>query len=122
LKWGAPASNGGADVTSYKVYVGTTAGFTRGDPFTTVPGTTTTATVPQLTNGTTYYFQVTAVNQAGEGQPSEVQATPAPEAPGAPTGLTPTPRNAQVTLKWRTPAPLSGTHCPSYKAYVGTTT
>jgi titin len=119
LNWDPPASNGGSDVTSYKVYVGTTAGFTRGDPFTSTPGTT--ATVPQLTNGTTYYFQVTAVNQVGEGQPSEVPATPAPEAPGAPTGLTATRGNGQVTLNWDPPASNGGSDVTSYKVYVGTT-
>jgi predicted phage tail protein len=119
LKWNPPASDGGATVTGYKVYVGSTAGFTRGDPFTSVTGTI--ATVPNLTNGTTYYFQVTAVNSAGEGQASEVPATPAAEAPGAPTGLTATPGNAQVTLKWNPPASDGGATVTGYDLYAGTT-
>jgi predicted phage tail protein len=119
LKWNPPASNGGADVTGYKVYVGTTAGFTRGDPFTSVTGTT--ATVPNLVNGTTYHFQVTAVNSAGEGQASEMPATPAAEAPGPPTGLTATPGNTQVTLKWNPPASNGGATVTGYDLYAGTT-
>jgi predicted phage tail protein len=119
LKWNPPASDGGATVTSYNIYEGTTAGFTRGTPLTSVADTI--ATVPNLVNGTTYHFQVTAVNSAGEGQASEVAATPAPEAPGPPTGLTATPGNTQVTLKWNPPASDGGATVTGYDLYAGTT-
>jgi cellulose 1,4-beta-cellobiosidase len=58
---------------------------------------------PAVTNGTTYYYVVTAVNVGGESAPSaEATATPtAPvNPPAAPTGLTATGGNAQVALSW----------------------
>ncbi len=79
LSWSAPASNGGSAVTSYKVYQGTTSG---GETLLTSGGCSglgnvLTCTQASLTNGTTYYYKVSAVNAIGEGsQSSEANATP----------------------------------------------
>jgi predicted phage tail protein len=110
LSWAAPASNGGSAVTGYDLYVGTTADLNGSTPIARV--TSTVVTVTRLTNGTTYYFKVAAVNRIGAGAASsEAQATLV-TTPGAPTGLTATPGNAQVTLSWAAPAsgdaPISG--------------
>lgn len=64
LDWTAPASNGGAAVTSYKIYRGTSAGSLA---YLTTVGNVLTYTDSGLTTGTTYYYQVSAVNSAGEG-------------------------------------------------------
>jgi hypothetical protein len=104
LSWTAPASDGGSRVTSYNVFEGTTADLSGSAPVTNVTGTT--VTLPALINGTRYYFWVTAVNRVGEGPPSnEVSAVPL-TVPEAPTGLTATPGDSQVTLSWA--APTSG--------------
>ena len=96
LSWTAPASDGGSKVTGYKVYAVTTGDSNGSAPVAEASGTT--FTLPRLVNGTPYYFRVTAVNRAGEGQPSnEASATPV-TTPGAPTGLTATAGNGQVTL------------------------
>src|SRR6185295_11794813 len=67
-----------------------------------------------VTNGTTYYYVVTATNAAGtSGNSNESSATPvAPPPPPAPTGLTAAPGNAQVKLTWS-----AVTGAASYKVY-----
>jgi cellulose 1,4-beta-cellobiosidase len=61
----------------------------------------TTYTVSNLNNGTTYYFVVSAVNGGGESfNSAEVNATPQIPAPKAPAGLSATAGNNQVALTW----------------------
>ena len=90
----------GGGATSYNVKRGTASG----GPYTTVgsPAGTTYADT-SLTNGTAYYYVVTAVNATGEsGNSNQATATPkaAPTAPGAPLNLTATGGNQQVSLAW----------------------
>ncbi|CAK0763968.1 hypothetical protein CCP3SC15_3040001 [Gammaproteobacteria bacterium] len=62
------------DATSYNVYRGTTAGGESTTPLTT---TDTSIAITGLTNGTTYFFKIAAVNAAGNGTLSnEASATP----------------------------------------------
>ena len=68
---------------------------------------------PGLTNGTKYYYVVSAYNSAGESaNSSEVSATPtAPvTVPAAPTGLAATAGNAQVSLSWNASAGATSYH------------
>jgi fibronectin type 3 domain-containing protein len=85
LEWNPPSSNGGASITSYRVYRGTSPG---GEVRTTPVGTVSSTSfddVDNLSAGTTYYYVVAAVNSAGEGALSaEVSATVAPGVPGRP--------------------------------------
>jgi PKD repeat protein len=80
LSWTAPASNGGVNITSYRVYRGTASGsetlLTTGGC--SGLGAVLTCTDSGLTNGQTYYYKVSAVNSLGEGaQSGEANATPA---------------------------------------------
>jgi PKD repeat protein len=79
LSWTAPASNGGVNITSYRVYRGTSSGtetlLTSGGC--SGLGAVTSCTDTGLTNGQTYYYKVTAVNAIGEGpQSNEASAKP----------------------------------------------
>lgn len=89
---------------SYNIYYGTTAGVTISSPTKVTGVTSAPQTVSGLTNGTPYYFVVTAVNAGGEsGVSSEKTATPAaaPQVPGSPTGRVVTSTVAgQLTVTW----------------------
>lgn len=74
LSWSAPSSNGGSAITSYAVYRGATSG---GETLLTILGNVLAYTDTPVTNGLTYYYQVTAINSVGESSRSnEASATP----------------------------------------------
>ncbi|HVU18608.1 MAG TPA: malectin domain-containing carbohydrate-binding protein [Candidatus Didemnitutus sp.] len=110
LNW--TASSG---ATSYNVYRGTSANGESSTAIQTgVTGTSFTNT--GLTNGTTYYYKVAAVNSSGtSAQSNEASATPVAGIPSAPTGLTASPGNAQATLNW-----TASSGATSYNVYRGT--
>jgi hypothetical protein len=64
LGWNAPASNGGAAITAYKIYRGPTSG---GEILITTVGNVTAYTDTSAANGKTSYYQVSGVNAVGEG-------------------------------------------------------
>jgi fibronectin type 3 domain-containing protein len=95
LSWTASSS-----AASYSVKRGTASG----GPYTTVGSPAATTYVDtSLTNGTTYYYVVTAVNAIGpSGNSNQATATPAapPAAPVAPANLAATGGDQQVSLTW----------------------
>jgi hypothetical protein len=93
--------NASSGATSYNVKRSTT----NGGPYTTIASgvTATTFTNTGLTNGTTYFFVVSAVNSSGEsGNSNQASATPqnAQSPPPAPTTLMATPGSGLVSLTW----------------------
>lgn len=76
---------------------------TSGGPYTIISSSVTSNTYVDtgLTNGTTYYYVIQAKNAGGtSGNSNEASATPQVAAPTAPTNLTATAGNAQVSLNW----------------------
>jgi PKD repeat protein len=79
LSWTPPATNGGVNINSYKVYRGTASG---NETLLTAGGCSGLGAVTYcndtgLTNGQSYYYKVSAVNAIGEGpQSNEANATP----------------------------------------------
>src|SRR2546425_4543405 len=74
LSWQAPSSNGGSAITYYKIYKSTSSGT---EVYLTTRGNVTSYTDLAVTNGITYFYQVTALNSAGESPRSnEANATP----------------------------------------------
>ncbi len=111
LSWSASPS-----ATSYTVKRSTSG--TAAGPFEAVATgvTSTTWTDTAVTNGTAYYYVVSASNEWGESLNSSVAwARPMPP-PGAPTGLKATAGDQQVSLTWNASAGAD-----SYKVYRSTT-
>jgi len=111
ITWGTVAG-----ATSYNIYRSTTQGLQG----TKVGASSTTSFVDATAlNGVTYYYQVTADNAAGEGPPSaqSTGVTPAVPvtAPPAPSGVSATPGDAQVSVSW-----TAVTGATSYNIYRST--
>jgi hypothetical protein len=92
-----------AGATAYNIYYGTAAGVTIATG-TKLADAVSPREVTGLTNGTPYYFVVTAVNSGGESVvSSEKSATPAvaPQPPPNPTGVAATSASAgQTSVSW----------------------
>src|SRR5205807_765017 len=97
LTWQAPASNGGSPITNYRIYRGTSS---NGETLKATIGNVLTYTDTSVTNGVTYYYQVSAVNGAGEGPRSnEASATPSPPPPPPPDfGISATPASLSLHI------------------------
>ncbi|MCK5398359.1 MAG: fibronectin type III domain-containing protein, partial [Thermoplasmata archaeon] len=116
LNWTEPADDGGLPVTGYKIYRGETSGSLE---FLTSVGQVYGFNDTGLTNGITYYYQVSAVNDAGDSSLSD-------EASGIPITFPGAPRNLQgltdsngVQLSWEAPNSDGGADITQYKVFRG---
>jgi hypothetical protein len=104
------------EATSYNIYYSTSATFTTTSDSTKIAGATNGQAVTGLTNGTPYYFAVTAVNLGGESPISTIKtSTPAAavQIPSNPTGVNATSTTAgQAKVIW---APVG--NATSYNIY-----
>ena len=74
----------------------------------------TTYTVPSLTNGTEYTFQVRASNASGAGTASEADDATPVGAPGVPDAPKLVPGDGQLTVTWSEPTDTGGTAITDY--------
>ena len=106
-----PASDGGSAIIGYDIYRGTGNG---GGPLLASVGPVASYTDASAVNGTTYYYEVSAVNSVGEGPRSApIAATPA-TVPGAPTLVSATAGDGSVALAWTAPASSGGSSITGY--------
>jgi formylglycine-generating enzyme required for sulfatase activity len=92
--------SGVSGATSYNLYWSTSSGVTSTNG-TKISSVTSPYIQSGLTNGTTYYYVVTAVNAGGESIAStQASAMPQVPAPSAPIGVSTSAGNVQVTISW----------------------
>ena len=117
LSWSAP-SNGGAAISSYKVYRGTSAGQ---ETLLTTLGNVTAYDDTGVANGTAYFYRVAAVNSVGEGAKSnEISLTPQfAAAPSAPQRLKALGKKSGVLLTWSAPKDSGTAAITNYRIYRG---
>jgi len=118
VAWTPPTSDGGIPITNYRVYRGTASG---AETLLTTVGVVTTWDDTTAANGTTYYYEVAAVNAVGTGPlSSEASATPVAATPGAPASLTAALKGKTISLSWAAPASNGGAAIAGYRIYRGT--
>ncbi len=110
LTWTAPADNGGAAITEYKIY-------RNGRPIMSVSATQPWFNDTDVKNGVTYSYYVTAVNTVGESEKSAVvNATPM-SVPGAPQNIKVAVGRDYVNLTWTAPRDNGGANITMYRIY-----
>src|SRR5205807_749045 len=121
LTWQAPASDGGSPITNYKIYRGVAPG---SEALLTTVGNVLTYTDGAVTNGVTYYYQVSAVNAAGEGPRSnEASAAPSPPPPPPPDfGISATPASLSIQIGSSSTSTIALTSLNGFAGTIGLST
>ena len=107
LTWDAPSSDGGSAILRYEYAIDDSGTWIDA-------GLDLEETVPGLTNGQQYAFEVRAVNSAGPGAPARTAATPL-GMPSVPESLTATGGDGEVVLEWTEPADDGGSPVTGYE-------
>jgi hypothetical protein len=103
-------ATGGGTISNYKYSTNGGSSFTAFSP----AQTTSPVSITGLTNGTTYSVALRAVTQVGDGAASSTVSVTPSTVPGAPTAVSGTRGNGQVTVAWSAPASDGGDAISSY--------
>ncbi len=120
LAWTAPAEDGGAPVTGYRIEVSTTSGQTWRTLVTDTDNTSTMYSHTGLPPATRRDYRVSAINRVGAGEPSNVaDATTDPDLPDPPTDLTAQAHgSSRIGLSWNEPDYTGGVEITGYSIEV----
>jgi hypothetical protein len=122
LNWDPPVNSGASPIIGYNLYRGINQySFTLYQEL----GQEFEYNDTDVVNGQTYYYRVSAINEQGEGEGSNViSATPfspvEPTPPSVPQNLTLQVGDGYISLAWQAPASDGGSPVTNYKVYRGT--
>lgn len=123
LNYGPPTGNGGVNISQFQLQRSTSSSFSSATNV-SVTANYQPITVSGLTNGTTYYFRLRALNAKGYGSYSQtVSAVPfrTPTVPGSISGLSASwVDNDTVSVSWLAPADNGGVPINNYTIYSST--
>ena len=123
LSWRAPTTDGGADITGYRVQVSDNGGATWQDLVANTRSTRTTYSHTGLAPASTRHYRISAINRIGLGRASSIaSATTDATVPDAPTGLVATATTStRIDLAWVAPAYDGGTPITGHRIEVSET-
>jgi fibronectin type 3 domain-containing protein len=115
LRWEPPTSDGGTPITEYRIYRGLEAANLSLHDATSA----TDYLDVGLDHGTTFHYEVAAVNLVGEGAPTATVNATTFDAPTAVLDLSATagPGAGQISLTWQPPLSDGGTPLTGYRVY-----
>jgi hypothetical protein len=118
LTWTTPTDEGGASITGYMVYCGSSPTDEHQVENITSPGTLY-FNCTGLENGVTYYFTIAAENAMGTGMNATASAMPS-TVPGVPQDVSASMDLGYIDLSWTAPASNGGSPVTQYDIYRGT--
>jgi subtilisin family serine protease/fibronectin type 3 domain-containing protein len=113
LGWNAPPSDGGSPLTGYQVWRGTASG---AESLLATVGVQQSYVDLAVAAGTTYWYQVAAVNDIGAGPRSNERSASLIRPASAPT-LLGAPADGMAILSWTVPADDGGSAITGYNVY-----
>ncbi|MCK5415306.1 MAG: fibronectin type III domain-containing protein, partial [Thermoplasmata archaeon] len=117
LEWSYPDSDGGSQITRYMIYAG--EGSAGNIVFLSTLGNVTRFVHSDLVNGVTHFFEVTAVNEAGEGHGSETVSARPMGLPGPVEDLRVVNVKGGIQLTWEEPQFKGGASIVTYEVLRG---
>ena len=119
LDWSAPADDGGAAVTGYRIEVSHNGSSNWSNVVANTGSAVTEYSHTGLSADATRHYRVSAINANGTSAPSNVANATTNNVPDAPTGLTATASGStQIDLAWNAPANDGGSAITGYRIQV----
>lgn len=117
LNWSPPKEDGGSALTEYHIYKGTES--SNISYYENISSDQSSFSDDTIKKGITYYYQISAVNDVGEGERSEIVDEKVNTVPSSPLNLTASGYEDQISLNWEKPKDDGGFQNLKYNVYRG---